>query len=359
MIQDAIARAVDGIDLTESEMMEVVGQITDGKCTPAQIGALLIALRMKGETVEEISGAARVVRAKCQQIPVGNSGVSLDRDEINIDRETMVDTCGTGGDGTRTFNVSTTTAFVVAGAGLKVAKHGGRSVSSSCGSADVVEALGVDLNLTPEQVGACIDEIGIGFLYAPALHSSFRHVVGPRREIGLRTIFNLLGPLTNPAGAQVQVIGVYRPDLTETIAHVLKNLGSRSAFVVHGEGSYDEISITGPTKATRLFQGEISTSTLCPEDFGFTRAKPEDIRGGDVKRNAEIVLAVLRGEKGPCRDMVLLNAAAAFVAAEKAPTFEEGLTMAAHSIDSGKAMDKLSRLVEMGGNSNGMLRASA
>lgn len=348
MIKEAIAKAVERQDLTESEMREVMDEITEGRVSQAQIGAFLIALRMKGECVDEITGAARVMRAKSIPIPVGtNSKVSLDRDEINVEDETVVDTCGTGGDGTRTFNVSTTTAFVVAGAGLKVAKHGNRSVSSLCGSADVVEALGIPLDLTPEQVGACIDQVGIGFLYAPMLHSAMRHVVGPRREIGMRTIFNVLGPLTNPAGASVQVMGVYREDLTETMAQVLNRLGCRSAFVVYGDGSYDEISITGPSRLTRLHNGEITTSTVSPEDLGLERADPESIKGGDAEQNAAITLSVLKGEKGGPRDMVLLNAAAMLVAAGRVDNLKDGVRMAAEVIDSGKAMKTLEQLKSM------------
>lgn len=345
MIQQAIKKVVDNEDLSEAEMLGAMEQVMEGKATPAQIGAFLIALRMKGETVDEITGAARVMRAKSTPIPYGNSGISMDRDEINVDEETIVDTCGTGGDGTRTFNVSSTTAFVVAGAGLKVAKHGNRAVSSLCGSADVLEALGISLELTPEQIGACIDRVGIGFLYAPLLHSAMRHAVGPRREIGLRTIFNLLGPLTNPAGANIQVIGVYHEDLTETIAKVLQRLGSKSAFVVYGEGSYDEISIIGPSRLTRLNQGEIQTTTLCPEDVGLRRADPEEIRGGDSSKNAAITQAVLKGEQGAPRDIVLLNAAAVFVASEKADDIQAGIAIAAESIDSGQALEKLQGLV--------------
>lgn len=345
MIQEAIAKVVEGSSLTESEMMEVMDDITEGRATAAQMGAFMIALRMKGETVEEITGAAKIMRAKSSKVIVGQSGVSLDRDEINLERETVVDTCGTGGDGTKTFNVSTTTAFVAAGAGLKVAKHGNRSVSSMCGSADVVEILGVKLDLSPDQVGACIDRVGIGFLYAPMLHSAMRHVVGPRREIGLRTVFNLLGPLTNPAGASVQVLGVYRGDLTETMAGALQRLGSKSAFVVYGEGSYDEISITGASKITRLRGSEITTTALVPEEVGLRRATPDEIRGGDAARNAEITKAVLSGEKGACRDMVLLNTAAVLIAADKADTFQDGVTLAAEAIDSGKALAKLNDLV--------------
>jgi anthranilate phosphoribosyltransferase len=349
MIQQAIAKVVQREDLSESEMMGVMDQITDGKATPAQIGAFLIGLRMKGVKTDEIVGAARVMRAKSVPIPVGNSKVALDRDEINVEAETVVDTCGTGGDGTKTFNVSTTTAFVVAAAGVKVAKHGNRSVSSQCGSADVVEALGVPLDLTPQQVAHCIDTVGIGFLYAPMLHSAMRHVVGPRREIGLRTIFNILGPLTNPAGASVQVLGVYREDLTETMADALRRLGSKSAFVVYGEGSYDEISITGRTIMTRLHEGEIVTTSLIPEDVGLKRVSPDEIRGGDAGRNASITLEVLGGGRSGRRDMVLMNAGAVLVAAECTKTMQEGVEMAAEVIDSGRAIGKLRELIATAG----------
>ncbi len=347
MIQQAINNVVNGKNLSEEEMMEAMDQIMEGEATPAQIGAFLIALRIKGETVDELTGAARVMRAKSTIIPCGNSGISIDRDEINVDTETIVDTCGTGGDGTQTFNISSTTAFVVAGAGLKVAKHGNRAVSSQCGSADVLEALGVSLDLTPEQIGVCIDRVGIGFLYAPLLHSAMRHAVGPRREIGLRTIFNLLGPLTNPAGANIQVLGVYHEDLTESLAQVLHRLGCKNAFVVHGEGSYDEISIIGPTRLTRLNNGEITTTTFVPEEVGLRRAKPEEIRGGDSSKNAAVTLGVLKGKSGAPRDIVLLNAAAVFVAAERAENFEQGIAVAAESIDSGQALQKLQELVTL------------
>jgi anthranilate phosphoribosyltransferase len=359
MIQEAIAKVAERQDLSEAEMMEVMDLITEGVATSAQIGALLVGLRMKGETVDEISGAAKVMRAKSTRIPLKASPVSVDRDEINCDLETVVDTCGTGGDGTHTFNISTTTAFVVAGAGLKVAKHGNRSVSSLCGSADVVEALGVPLDLTPEQVAACIEQVGIGFLYAPLLHSAMRHVAVPRREIGLRTMFNLLGPLTNPAGASVQVLGVYRKDLTETLARVLGNLGCRSAFVVHGEGSYDEISITGRSKLTRLVDGEIVTTTLEPEDVGLHKASPESIRGGDAQRNAQITLATLDGKRGPCRDVVLMNSAAVFVAAGTAGSLEEGVRMAAESIDQGQARRKLEELKTLGSSFSSQSKSAA
>ena len=344
MIRETIQKAADGFDLTEAEMIETMDEIMSGIATPAQIGAFLMAIRIKGETVEEIAGAARVMRSKCTPIPCGSKGECAEPENGRC----IVDTCGTGGDGSQTFNVSTTTAFVVAGGGLKVAKHGNRAVSSRCGSADLIEALGVPLDLTPEQVGECIDRLGIGFLFAPMLHGAMKHAIGPRREIGLRTLFNVLGPLTNPAGADVQVIGVYDRSLTEPIAGVLNRLGCKSAYVVFGHDGYDEITVTGPSQLTRLDRGAVFTETVRPEEFGFPLAKPEDIRGGDTAQNAAITLAVLQGQKGAPRNMVLINAAAAFVVAGKADTLEDGVELAAESIDSGKALAKLNALAALG-----------
>ena len=345
MLKEAIYKVVTGQDLTEGEMVAAMEAIMEGQASEAQIGAFITALRMKGETVAEITAAAKVMRAKATRIPVGNNLVDLDRDEINVEWETIVDTCGTGGDATQTFNVSTTTAFVVAGAGLKVAKHGNRAVSSRCGSADVIEALGINLALTPEQVAQCIAEVGIGFLFAPQLHGAMRFAIGPRREIGIRTIFNVLGPLTNPAGANVQVLGVYDPGLTEPLARVLGNLGVRSAFVVFGEGSFDEISIVGPTRVSELKDGQVRTYDIAPEDFGMPRATLADIKGGDVFDNAKIVRRVLEGEGGSREDMVALNAAAVFVAAGLAPDFPGGIALTREVIRSGKAIDKLNALI--------------
>jgi anthranilate phosphoribosyltransferase len=345
MLKEAIYKVVNRQDLTEDEMAKAMEAIMEGEATEAQIGSFITALRMKGETVTEITAAAKVMRAKATRILMGDNLVDLDRDEINVDRETIVDTCGTGGDATQTFNVSTTTAFVVAGAGLRVAKHGNRAVSSRCGSADVIEALGVNLALTPEQVAWCILEVGIGFLFAPQLHGAMRYAIGPRREIGIRTIFNILGPLTNPAGANVQVLGVYDPGLTEPLAQVLGNLGARSAFVVYGEGSYDEISIVGPTRVSQLQAGQVRTYTIAPEDFGLNRAHLSDIKGGDVFENARIVRSVLEGEGGPREDMVALNAAAAFIAAGLSPDFPHGLALAREAIHQGQALQKLNDLI--------------
>lgn len=346
MIKEMIQKVVKGMDLSEDEMVGVMNQIMEGKSTDAQIGAFLTALRIKGETIEEISGAAKVMRAKATHIRVFGDAVDIDRDEINVDQETIVDTCGTGGDGTNTFNVSTTTAFVAAGGGLKVAKHGNRSVSSQCGSADVLEALGVNLDVTPEVVEQCVKEIGIGFLFAPKLHGAMKYAIGPRREMGIRSVFNVLGPLTNPANANVQVLGVYDAKLTSVLAEVLQRLGSKSALVVHGEGSFDEISITGPTRVSELRKGTIKDYRIQPEDFGMTSADVADIKGGDSRANAAIVSAILDGLSGPKRDMVLLNAGAAFYAAEKAPDIQAGIELAARSIDSGMAKQKLADLVE-------------
>jgi anthranilate phosphoribosyltransferase len=316
-----------------------------GSATEAQIGAFITALRLKGETVDEITGAARTMRAKATKISINNHAVNIDRDEINIEDETILGIVGTGGDGTRTFNVSTTTAFVAAGGGIKVAKHGNRAVSSLCGSADVLESLNVNLDLTSTDVENCINEIGIGFLYAPLFHGAMKYAAGPRREIGIRSIFNLLGPVANPAGASAQVLGVYDESLTEKIALVLKRLGTKEAFVVCGEGTYDEISICGPTRVTHLKNGEVSTFQMTPEDCGLKSADCEDIVGGDARENARITRSILDGEKGPRRDMVLLNASAAFVASGICSNFGEGIEIASDAIDSGKARQKLDRLV--------------
>jgi len=346
MIKEAIAKVVNGDDLTEKEMTAAMEEIMTGKATPAQIGSFITALRIKGETVDEITGAAKVMRAKAKKIRGNNHAVNIDRDEINVEDETILDTCGTGGDGTSTFNVSTATAFVAAGAGVKVAKHGNRAVSSRCGSADVLSNLGVKLDINTSNVERCLHEIGIGFLYAPLFHGAMKYAAGPRQEIGLRTIFNLLGPLTNPAGATAQVMGVYASDLTEKMAQVLNNLGTKEAFVVFGKGTFDEISICGPTTVSHLKEQKVDTFEVRPEEYGFKRADPAEIRGGSAEENARIILDILGGERGPKRDMVLLNAAAAFVAAGLDRDFKEGIERAKNSIDSGRAREKLDSLVK-------------
>jgi anthranilate phosphoribosyltransferase len=320
-------------------------EVMAGTATPAQIGAFVTALRLKGETVEEITGAAKSMRARSIKIQLNNHLVNVDRDEINVEDETILDTCGTGGDTTNTFNVSTACAFVAAGAGVNVAKHGNRAVSSRCGSADVIENLGVKLDLTSSDVERCIREIGIGFLYAPLFHGAMRYAAGPRQEIGIRTIFNLLGPLTNPAGASVQVIGVYEPTLTEKIAYVLKRLGSKETFVVCGEGTLDEISICGPTRISQLKNGDVRTFDLTPEEVGLKRTSPEAIKGGNAIENAEMIRQILDGQKGARRDIVLLNAGAAFVVAGLDRDFKEGIERAKEAIDSGRAKEKLTQLV--------------
>jgi anthranilate phosphoribosyltransferase len=347
MIKKAIARVVEREDLLEGEMIDVMDQIMSGGCTPAQIAAFITALRMKGETVEEITGAARVMRDRATPIRVGRSVLDIDREDINLDQESILDTCGTGGSGTNTFNVSTTVAFVVSACGVKVAKHGNRSVSSSCGSADVLEALGVNLDVTPEIVARCINEIGIGFLFAPALHGAMKHAIGPRREIGIRTIFNILGPLTNPAGADCQVLGVYREDLVEKLAYVLHRLGCKRGFVVFGMDGMDEITLTAETRVAEISADGVRLSMITPEEFGLNRCHMAELHGGDAVGNAVIVRDVLNGTKGAKRNIVLLNAAFGLYAAGKAPSIIGGLKLAAEAIDSGRAMGLLTQLVNM------------
>ncbi len=338
-IKQAIAKVVQQEDLVEAEMIDVMNEIMGGEATPAQIGSFITALRMKGETVDEISGAVRVMREKATSIA---TGVDLEKGDV------LVDTCGTGGDGSGTFNVSTTTAFVVAGAGLPVAKHGNRSISSNCGSADVLEAAGVSLDISPEEVGKCVREIGIGFLFAPALHGAMKHAIGPRKEMGIRTIFNILGPLTNPAGANVQVLGVFAEELIEPLAQVLGKLGSKRALVVHGAGNLDELTVTGVTKVAELNNGKVSCYSVSPEDVGLERAELAQLQGGaDAAESAEQMRAVLGGESGPKRDMVLLNSGAALMAAGLCADLKAGVAKAAEVIDSGKALEKLDQLVSL------------
>jgi len=330
MIREAIARVVDGGTLSEAESKAVMEEIMDGRATDAQIAAFLVALRMKGETVGELIGAAKVMREKATEVPVG------------VD---AVDTCGTGGDGAGTFNISTVAAFVVAGAGVPVAKHGNRSVSSRCGSADLLEALGVRLDLPPEGMARCVEEVGIGFLFAPLLHRAMKHAIGPRREIGIRTLFNLLGPITNPAGVRRQVLGVYSTDRVEQMAEVLKGLGAKRALVVHGDGM-DEVTLCGPTLVGELKDGEVRTYQVVPEDFGFRRAEPRELSGGDASTNAEIAERVLKGERGPKRDVVVLNAGAAIWIGGKASSWKEGVQMAQEAIEGGMAWSKVEELRE-------------
>ena len=332
-IVDVLAKVVEGQDLSAAEAEAVMEEIMAGRATDAQIAGLLVALRMKGETAAEIAGFARAMRRHALK--------------VTVSRRDVIDTCGTGGDAFDTFNISTAAAIVAAAAGAAVAKHGNRSVTSRCGSADVLERLGVRLDLTPEQVGRCIDEIGIGFLFAPALHPAMKYAIGPRRELRLRTVFNLLGPLTNPADARRQVLGVFDARWVRPVAEALRDLGSEHALVVHGLDGLDEISTTGPTAVAELKDGRVAEYELIPEALGFTRARPEDIAAGDVDESAEILRAVLEGEEGPRLDIVLINAGAALYVAGRAGSIEGGIALAREAVASGAAVKKLDELVEL------------
>ena len=334
-MKEAIGRVVALEDFSEADIRSVMMEIMEGRSTDAQTASFLTAMRMKGETVEEITGAARVMREKV---------ISIAPDLAY--GEPLIDTCGTGGDGADTFNVSTTVAFVVAGAGVKVAKHGNRAVSSRSGSADLLETLGVDITIPPERVKEAIEEVGIGFLFAPALHPAMKHAIGPRREMGIRTIFNVLGPLTNPAGANCQLMGVFMYSLTHILAEVLGRLGSRRAWVVHGHGGMDELSLTGPSSVSEWTGSQVRDFKLMPEECGLSLCRAEDIKGGTPEENAGILKAVLSGAPGARRDICLLNAGAALVVAGLAEDLTEGVALAAHSVDSGSAMKRLDRLVE-------------
>jgi len=329
----AIGRVSAGESLSEVEAERVMGLVMDGEATPAQISALVVGMRMKGETVDEIVGFARAMRERVTPVRPTVTG--------------YIDTCGTGGDGLHTFNISTTTAFVVAGAGVPVAKHGNRAVSSAAGSADVLESLGIDISLGPVDMARCVDEAGVGFLFAQALHASMRHAAGPRREIGIRTVFNILGPLTNPAGATRQLLGVYDPRLAPVMAEVAGRLGSERTLVVHGHPGMDEVSASGPTVVAEYdaATGEVRTYEITPESVGIARATLADIAGGDAEENARIVRSILGGEHGPRRDVVLMNAAAALVAAGAAGDMAAGVALARESIDSGRASAALESLV--------------
>jgi anthranilate phosphoribosyltransferase len=344
IIAEAVRALVDRKDLSRIEAAAAMEAIMSGAATNAQIAAFLTALRMKGETVEELIGFAQVMRQKAVKVRTRASEVV---GATGTDREMLIDTAGTGGDASGTFNVSTATAFVVAGAGLKVAKHGNRSVSSLCGSADVVETLGINIELSAAKVARCVDEVGIGFLYAPLLHTAMKHVMAARREMGIRTVFNMLGPLTNPAGANAQVIGVYSDALTEPLARALAELGTLRAYVVHGDDGLDEISNTGPSHISEVREGVVRSSTVRPEDFGLPRSSLQELRGGDREENAEIVRHVLAAEAGARRDIVLMNAAAALVVGGKAQDFKEGVALAAESVDSGAAAAKLAGLIAL------------
>ncbi|MBI4721842.1 MAG: anthranilate phosphoribosyltransferase [Candidatus Stahlbacteria bacterium] len=332
MIKELISKLIDRHNLTSEEMELAMNEIMSGNTTPAQIAAFLVALRMKGETIDEITSAAHVMRDKAIKIDIGN--------------KTMVDTCGTGGDSMDTFNISTISALVAAGAGITVAKHGNRAVSSRCGSADLMEALGVKIDTHPSIVEKCLKEIGFGFLFAPIFHPAMKYAIGPRREVGIRTIFNILGPLSNPANATAQVLGVFRKDLTEPLAYVLKNLGVKRAFVVYGQDGMDEITTTDSTKVSELKDRKVVTYDITPEEFNLKRANLSDLEGKDVETNVKITLEILQGKKCPGREIACLNAAAALVVGDIAKDFREGIKIAEESIDSGNALRKLELLKE-------------
>ncbi len=332
-VVSAIRAVVGGEDLSEEAASEVMGAIMDGEATSAQIASLVTAMRVKGETADEITGFARAMRERATAVRPAVSG--------------YIDTCGTGGDGLNTFNISTTTAFVVAGAGVPIAKHGNRAVSSASGSADVLEALGVRIDLSPEDMARCVDEAGVGFLFAQALHSSMRHAAGPRREIAIRTVFNVLGPLTNPAGARRQLLGVYDESLVPILAEVAGRLGAERVLVVHGHPGMDEVSVSGPTTVAEYAEGAVRAFEVTPEQVGIARVPVEQLAGGDAQTNAAITRGVLEGEVGARREVVVLNAAVALLAAEKAADLAEGVARARESIDSGAALAALHALVDV------------
>ncbi len=343
MITEALHRIANHRQhLTREEARAVMGQILAGEATDAQIAALLVALHMKGETVEEIVGFAEAIRAAAAPLVTDQNSTV---DVSGTERDALVDTCGTGGDASGTFNISTATALTVAGAAVRVAKHGNRSVTSKCGSADVVEALGVNITLPPTRVAACLGEVGIAFLFAPAMHSAMKYVQPARRELRLRTVFNLLGPLTNPARASAQVVGVYSADLVEKLAQALRLLGLRRALVVHGSDGLDEITITGPTRVAEVRDAQVHAYNISPQDFGLPLATLDDISGGDVRANAQIIRNILDGKESARRHVVLLNAAAALVAAGRADSVQDALPLATQSLDSGAARAKLEALV--------------
>lgn len=332
MIKEAIAKLVKGIDLSQAEIESAMEEIMTGQALPTQIASFLTAMRMKGETIDEIAGAASIMRKHATKIKTKHSR--------------LLDTCGTGGDEAHTFNVSTIAAFVVAGAGIPVAKHGNRCVSSKCGSADLLKALGVNIDIEPEVVSKCIDEIGIGFLFAPLLHKAMQYAIGPRREIGIRTIFNILGPMTNPAGATHQLLGVYDGELVEPIAKALGKLGSQHALVVHGLDGLDEVTTTDETQVSELKDGKVKSFKISPTDFGIKKANPKDLKGGDCDYNIKITMDILNGKEGPQLDIAVLNAGCAIYSADAAEDIGEGIKLARKSIASNSALKKLEQLKE-------------
>ena len=357
MIKEAIGKVVLKEDLTEGEMEEVMREITMGSASPVEMASFITGLRMKGETPEEITAAARIIKDKVSVINGGKDVVCLDREEITVERETILSTATRFRGGTNIFNISTATALVAAGGGLKVAKYGGRSIPPLCGCADVIESLGIRLDLTYTQLERCIREVGICFLYEPFAQNGLGHIITIREKMGIRTIFNLLDPLINPAGASVQVLGVYEPNLTETMVNVLKKLGIKKGLVLHGEDTLDEISITGKTKVTEFKDGGMRIYFIKPEDFGMKRGRLEEIEGGTKEENAKIVLEILRGGQGARRDVTVLNAAAAFMIAGRAKDFNEGVELANQSIDSGEALNRLIRLINFSNGESTFLRS--
>ena len=346
MIREAIKKVVLGQGLGEKETEEAMGLIIDGKVPASQVGALLTALRMKGESVDEITGAARALKARLYRFQLNNHLLNLDRDDINFEEETILEVSDTGVNGTQIFNVSAATTFVVAGSGRRIARYGNKMSSRFLGTADVLERLGINLDVSSSDVERCIDEVGIGLLFSPMQHGPMRSVARIRTEMGVRTIFNLINPLANPANASSHMLGVYEADLTETIARVVRRLGGKEALVIFGEETYDELSLCGPTKVSHLREGNIQTFDIKPEDFGFQRVGPEALKGGSINENATIVMAILDGEKGPRRDMVLLNAGAALWSAGETDSLEAGIGRAIDIIDGGQAKAKLDALIE-------------
>lgn len=340
-----LQKVVRGEDLTEREMETIMSRILDGKASPSLTGSILSALRIKGETVPEITGAVKALRSRIPRFVLDNHLLNMDRDDINFEDETIIEVGKRGDHGTRIFNVSAATTFVVAGGGLRVARHGNRQASRFLGTADVLECMGINLDISPSDVERSIREIGIGFMFAPVFQSPMRHVAKLREEVGIRTIFNLIGPLANPAGAGAHVVGVYDAALTEKIAGAIKAVGGKDALVFHGAETIDELSVCGTSKLSRLHQNRVQTFHVEPEDYGFSRVGKETLQGGDVRENAEIVQRVLAGEKGPKRDIVILNSAAAFWVSGIDETMEKGIERAAFVIDSGAAGQKLTQMV--------------
>jgi anthranilate phosphoribosyltransferase len=356
MIKEVIIKAINGEDLATDEMEKTMRLILDGKVASSQIGALMTALRMKGETADEITGAARALQQRAVKLNLDNGLLSLGRDDIHVEKETVLATMGSGSGATSTFNISTATMFVASAGGVKMARHGNRPASSYFGAGDVLENLGVNLDISNSDMEKCINELGLGFIFKPLLSGPMKHVGKFREEMGIRTIFNLIAPLINPAGAGAYVLGVYQPALTEKMAHVLAQLGAETALVVHGEKTYDEISLCGATTVSRLLDGKVETRDIEPERYGFKRVALEEISGGDARANARIVADILDGGKGPKRDITLLNAAAAFLTAGLDKDFKSGIERAAAAIDSGKARSKLDALVAFTGQCRPFVR---